>query len=146
MSLDEDKRLAFETVFDKGRALIVIDITEPKVDLPDIAKSRSPNGKHLPLNYSRTFVEANIQIRDDGIYANLAFGGPNMRHQTFVPWSAIMAIIQDGIVLEQWPDRITQFERREQILVETMAPDDPDDPNAMTADEMKWFSTQTAEG
>lgn len=144
MTLDADKRLAFEAVFDKGRALIIINITDPKVDLPEIARSRSPDGRHLPLNYSRTFVEANIKVKDEGIYANLAFGGPNTRYLTFVPWSAVMAILQKGVVLESWPDRIIPNDMGEQILVETVGADDPADPLAMTAEEMKWFTSKDA--
>lgn len=142
MTYKEDKRLAFETVFDKGRVLVVVDITDPKVDLPDIARKRSPNGQHLPLHYSRTFVEANIKVKDDGIYADLAFGGVNSRCMTFVPWSAIRAILMKGMLVEQWPD--PPFVP-EQILTETTRPDAPADPNAMTADEIKWFSANVAE-
>lgn len=148
MTRDADKQLSFEMVFDwKGRVLVVIDLTDPMVDLPTIARSRSPDGRHLPLSYSRTFVEANIKIKDDGIYADLAFDPK--RYSTFVPWSSIRAILQGGQVLEEWPDvpSVPPVPNpKDQVMVEILAADAPNDPNAMAAEEMKWFSSQVAEG
>ncbi len=133
---DEDKRLAFETVYDQGRAMIIVSLQEVKLSLPPVAREASPNGRHLGLNYSRRFADANIKIQDDGISAYLSFKGH--RHPTFVPWSAIRAIVVGTQIMESWEN-----EPDEEILVEVTPGIDTD---GMTAEEMKWFSKQVAEG
>jgi len=126
---DSDKKLAFETAFDSGHVMVIVDISNPQVTLPDIARSRSNDGRHLALAYSRTFVEASIQVKNEGLHAGLAFGKPHTRHKTFVPWSAVIAIIQNGMILESWHHQYR----------------DPQEHIDLTVDDLKWFSTTAAE-
>jgi hypothetical protein len=134
-SQDEDKKLAFETVYDRGAVMIVVAVDDPQLVLPEVARKKA-SGRHVGLNYSRRFSDANIKLSDSGVTANLSFD--LQKWHTFVPWSAIRAIVQKGQVMESWADP-------EQILVQpTPAGETPD--FMMAADEIKWFSTQVAEG
>ena len=95
-----DKRLAFETAYEKGKVRVLFDMTHPGVKLPDVARKSSPDGRGLALDYSRTFHMPNFKVTDDGIWAQLTFA--NAGHLTFVPWASVHMIMQGGQVLERW--------------------------------------------
>lgn len=97
------KRLAFDTLYDRGRVRVVVDLTVDGVVLPEVAHKMSPDGRHLPLDYSARFRLPRFAVTDEGLRADLTFGG--VSQYTFVPWTAVMALGFGGEMMESWfPD------------------------------------------
>ena len=129
VDVDNAKRLVFETVFGRGQVRVLFSILDADVILPDIARQCSRDGEHLALDYSRAFPNVQTKVLPDGIFANLTF--KDRFHNTFVPWSAIRAIIQAGVVVESWTAE-GEFQDVADLFLEP--------------DMKKWVSRDVAEG
>lgn len=99
--MDSDKRLAFETLFERGRVRVLFHINVQGVELPAVARAKSTDGVMLALDYSKGFAMPSFKVGDDGVRAVLTFGGRS--HMTFVPWAAVVALLQGGELMETWP-------------------------------------------
>lgn len=96
----DNKRLAFETVFEQGAVRVVFDVEDPDIVVPKLVKKQYKQTRYVAFDYSMAFVGVKTTISDIGIKANLSFGGKS--HNTVIPWTAVRAIIQGGIILDQW--------------------------------------------
>lgn len=96
----EAKQIAFETLLDSGKVRVLFLMDVEGVVVPDVAKAKSPNGRALALDYSRKFAMPSFKVDGTGIRAVLTFGGKS--YMTFVPWSAVVGVVQDGKLMEAW--------------------------------------------
>ena len=101
MADSESKRLAFETLFDQGKVRVVFDMNHGGVVLPERARKGSKDGQYLALDYSRRFAMPSFKVDERGVGAVLTFGGASLF--TFVPWEAVVALAQNGKMMESWP-------------------------------------------
>lgn len=95
-----DKQLSFETAYARGKVRVLFDMDVEGVLIPEIARKRSQDKQHLCMDYSRLFHMPKFKITDLGIQADLVFSGRT--HMTFVPWGAVRAVIQSGVILDKW--------------------------------------------
>lgn len=95
------KRLAFETLMDSGTVRVLFRHAHPDVCIPLRAIAKS---QYVALDYSKKFSMPLFKVTDDGIRAKLTFGG--VEEHTFVPWDAVVAVLQNGKVMETWDECI----------------------------------------
>ena len=95
------KRLAFETLMDLGTVRVLIWHGHPDVCVPVKAIGKS---RYVALDYSKKFSMPLFKVTDDGIRAKLSFGG--VEEHTFIPWDAVVAVLQNGKVMEFWGEGI----------------------------------------
>ena len=160
MTLSENKRLSFETLFDRGKVRVIFNMHHPDVLVPESARRSSRNGKHIALDYSRRFAMPNFKVTDEGIGAVLSFGGRSER--TYVSWEAVCAVAQNGNLVEAWEDKPEKWSRQPDPAEEVSGPDrnqivgvlenSPDlvvieiSAEEMDEDDLKWLSKDIAEG
>ena len=93
------KRLAFETLMDSGKVRVLFIQRHPDAIVPEKAQTDS---SYLAFDYSKQFSMPGFKVSDEGIQAKLSFGG--VTEYTFVPWDAVVALIQNGKVMESWSE------------------------------------------
>ena len=98
---NEGKRIAFETLYDRGRVRVGFSMLHEGVELPSSAKSKSENGFSLALDYSIRFNMPQFKIDDSGIRAVLTFNGKSA--MTSIPWEAVLFLAQNDEIIEVWP-------------------------------------------
>jgi len=98
---NEDKRLAFETLYDRGRVRVGLSMLHEGVELPSMAKNKSENGFSISLDYSVRFNMPQFKVDGTGIRAVLTFNGKSA--MTFVPWEAVLFLAQNDEIVEVWP-------------------------------------------
>lgn len=79
------KKQLLEEALTKGMVRIEVDATKPGVKLPD----HLLGDPRVPLNLSWRF-RTPMEIRDDGVYAELSFNGRN--ESVVIPWITIWAL------------------------------------------------------
>lgn len=146
----EAKQIAFETLLDSGKVRVLFLLDVEGVVVPDVAKAKSPNGRALALDYSRKFAMPSFKVDGTGIRAVLTFGGKSF--MTFVPWSAVVGVVQDGKLMEAWaPDRAASRGSARAAPEGLQGGEDPSEDTqfiqfTVEADEAKWVITTVAEG
>ena len=132
---DAGKRLAFETLFDRGKVRVMFDIRDSGVVLSDAFRNKSSNGKHLCLDYNKLFTGVKTVINERWLSAtNMSCDG--VPSDTFVPWRSVLAVIQKGVVLESWDP---------QPVADTSNVNVVESVNT-THDDAKWLMKTVAEG
>lgn len=144
----EAKQIAFETLLDSGKVRVLFLLDVDGVVVPDVARAKSPNGRALALDYSRKFAMPSFKVDGTGIRAVLTFGGKS--HMTFVPWSAVVGVVQDGKLMEAWaPDRADPrggVASSGSVGAEGGEGDDQFIQFTVEADDAKWVISTVAEG
>ena len=125
------KRLAFETLYDQGKVRVLFLLDVAGVEVPEVARAKS-NGRALALDYSKRFAMPHFEVDDTGVRAVLTFGGRS--HMTFVPWAAVVAVAQNGKLMEAWPPEGVVPSKAAEIEFE------------IAEDDVKWLSQTVAEG
>lgn len=137
-----DKRIAFEVSYDRGVVVsVAFDTMEPGVVLPMSATLTSLDSRHVVLNYSKRFDHTNTVIDNDGVSADLSFS--KRTHYTFVPWSAIRAIVVNNEMLESWPEEPDDGSTIVRVVTDV---DDPGDGMTFEPEMAKWVMAGGAEG
>lgn len=135
------KQIAFETLLDSGKVRVLFLMDVEGVSVPEVARAKSPNGRALALDYSRKFVMPHFKVDGTGIRAVLSFGGQS--YMTFVPWSAVVGVVQDGKLMEAW----APSEGDPQKAVDALDPQEAEFVEFVVgAGEVKWLMTTVAEG
>jgi len=137
------KRLAFETLLDQGKVRLLFLLDVEGVVVPDVAREKSPNGRALALDYSKRFAMPHFEVSDEGVRAVLTFGGRS--HMTFVPWDAVVGVVQEGRLLEAWAPPTAPGQEAEGREAEGPKPT-PDLEFEIDEDEVKWLSQTVGEG
>ena len=140
---NESKRLAFETLLDRGTVCIAFVMLHEGVVLPQAAKDKSMDGGTLALKYSRLYNMPQFTVTDEGVRAVLTFNGKSA--MTFVPWEAVLAVIQNNEVVEQWT--YTRESYSSELKVEVNVTADPADPlgDDVYVEDPRWLAA-VAEG
>ena len=157
---NKEKRLAFETLLDQGRLQIWVDRLTEWVDVPGSIVGFGPEDRIVALNYSKRFHMPQFKVTDTGVTATLSFN--NRPHMTIVPWEAVLAVFQDGKLLESWEEqgwKVIEAPGKGYVFYNMRQPDytppwpTPADSIAQldhaleTDPEMsKWFTGTVAEG
>jgi len=137
----ESKRLAFEALLDRGKVRLLFLLDVEGVVVPDVARGKSPNGRALALDYSKRFTMPHFEVSDEGVRAVLTFGGRS--HMTFVPWDAVVGVVQDGQLMEAWaPPAPSAAAGREAEGPKAT----PDLEFEIDEDEVKWLCQTVGEG
>ncbi len=122
--MNTEKQIAFEAALDRGKVRVVLTKEHPDVLVPPHAKSFA--SKLVALDYSKQFHMPGFKVTDEGIRATLSFGG--QPHRTFVPWDAVLTILQNGEVLETWTVQIPN-----------------PNPFNLSSEDLKWMPQQPIE-
>lgn len=141
------KRLAFETLLDQGKVRLLFLLDVEGVVVPDVAREKSPNGRALALDYSKRFTMPHFEVSDTGVRAVLTFGGRS--HMTFVPWDAVVGVVQEGRLLEAWAPPTATAPGQEAEGREAEGPKPKPTPDLefeIDEDEVKWLSQTVGEG
>lgn len=136
---NEDKHVSFLVALDKGMATLMFDMTHSGVVLSDAVRALSKDGKHMALNYSFKFQNAQIKTSDKGVAARLSFGPE--RYDTFIPWESVQGLALGEQLLGVWPsveDAQETVLAKEDIDLQTML-------NGLDMDG-DWFAGPVADG
>lgn len=155
MKRNEEKRQAFEALIDKTKFQMIFDMTHGGVVLPGVAREASLDGKHLMLTYSKENC-GYLKVADQGVSCQVTFKGKH--HLTVVPWEAVMGLILNNTVVENWsaqppPEPLKDGKLRSladavtNTVEDKSVQADPDDFDLTNDPEMaKWFSGKIAQG
>lgn len=97
MSIYSKRDVVSEMLGEGGVVALVIDGKRQGVRVPEDQKTAP---LILEYGYSMAIPMPDLKLDDDGVSATLSFN--RSPFATFVPWSAVIAVVQDGRIQIMW--------------------------------------------